>query len=46
MQQNCFQFYLPQEDAASGNNIVKEPPRLRPKLKKKQILNSNREYLL
>ena len=31
---NCFKFALPQEAAASENNIEKEPQKPRPKLKK------------
>ena len=31
---NYFNFFLPQEDGASGNNIVKEPPKPHPTFKK------------
>ena len=34
MQQNFFQFFLPQEAWAFENNIEKEPQKPRPKLKK------------
>ena len=33
MQQNLFQFFLPQETGAFGNNIEKEPQKPRPNLK-------------
>ena len=34
MLQKLFQFFLPQEAGAFGNNIEKEPQKPRPKLKK------------
>ena len=34
MQQNLFQNFLPQEAAAFGNKVEKEPQKPRPKLKK------------
>ena len=33
MQQKSFQFFLPQESGASGNNIEKESQKPRPKSK-------------
>ena len=41
-----FNFFLPQEAGAFGNNMEKEPQKLPPKLKKAFILFINREYLL
>ena len=38
MQQKLFQFFfLPQEAGAFGKNIENEPPKPRPKLKKKYV---------
>ena len=34
MEEKLVQFFLPQEAGAFGNNIEKEPQKLRPKLKK------------
>ena len=43
---NYFKIFLPQEAGAFGNNIEKEPQKLRPNLKKICILHIFREYLL
>ena len=46
MQQKLFQFFLPQEARAFGNNKEKEAQKPRPKLKKYVYYIFTREYLL
>ena len=38
MQQKLFNFFLPQEAGAFGNNLEKEPQKPRPKLKNVYVI--------